>query len=76
MVGLLEGRPNNAPAGLFENSPAIYRWEQSEAPLLLRLAGEARESEEEGGEPVKPTVETVGYSRASLRDDMIGEFKR
>ncbi len=47
MVGLPEGRPNNAPQGLYENSPAIDRWEQDEAPLLL-LAGFARE-EEEGG---------------------------
>ena len=27
-------------------------------------------------EPVGPTVETVGYSRASLRDGLIAEVKR
>ena len=73
-VGLVKGRANNAPEGLFENSPAIHRWEQDEAPPLLLLAGEACE-EEGGDDPVKPTVETVGYSRASLRDGLIAEFK-
>ncbi len=42
-------------------------------PVLL--AGFARE-QEEGGESVKPTVETVGYCRASLRDELIAELKR
>ena len=76
IVGLLEGRANNPPEGLVENSPAIYRWEQDVPPLLLLLAAFAREQEEEGDERIGPTVETVGYSRASLRDDRIAECKR
>ena len=38
-------------------------------------ANNAPEEEEEGGknESVKPSVETVGYSRASLRDIGIGK---
>ena len=70
-------KPNPSPNGTPENSPAIHRWVNGVNGVKSRQGRKkSMESHPAFFRPCgawllfhsKPTVETVGYSRASLRD--------
>ena len=75
--GRSRGPPGESPAGTTENNPAIYRWAQSRRPASPVGTKEQMRFDTQFLSPLRglcaywnrlPTVETVGYSRSSLRD--------